>query len=360
VVGDPHALTQRQIASGDVELQTAIDLSTTTNQSVVLRSRPDGLLRHDDVEIVAGVPLPELADGEALLDVDWIGIDATVRTWLSKAEGYLSAVGIGEPVRASGIGRVVATRSERFPLGHHVYGLPGWQRYGVVRDDPLATPLGEEVDAPAMLAVYGATGLTAYVGMIDIGRVAAGETVVVSAAAGATGSLAAQIARIQGCRVIGICGSNEKVRWLLDDLGLDGAIDHRTEDVHARLKELCPDRVDVYFDNVGGPILDAVLDRLAMHARVVLCGAIAIYNEQGRPPGPSNYFQLINRRARMEGFLSLDHWDRFGEVATILGAWIAEGRLRYRTQVYEGLESAVDALNALFTGANTGKIVIRL
>jgi NADPH-dependent curcumin reductase CurA len=343
-----------------VELETAVDLDATTNRRVVLRRRPEGLLTKDDVELQETVPLAGLDDGEALLQVDWIGIDATVRTWLSKAEGYLPAVEIGEAVRASGIGRVVATRCEKFPLGHAVYGLPGWQRYGVVHDDPLATPVGEEVDAPALLAVYGATGLTAYVGMVDIGRVEPGQTVVVSAAAGATGSLAAQIAKIHGCRVVGICGTDDKARWLLDDLGLDGAINHRTDDLHERLTELCPDRVDVYFDNVGGPILDAVLDRLAMHARVVLCGAIAIYNEQGRPPGPSNYFQLINRRASMQGFLSLDHWDRFPEVAGKLGEWMADGKLQYRTQVYEGLESAVDALNALFTGDNTGKTVIRL
>jgi NADPH-dependent curcumin reductase CurA len=343
-----------------VDLQTAIDLDATTNRRVVLRRRPEGLLTRDDVDLEVGVGLPALDEGQALLEVDWIGIDASVRTWLSKAEGYLPAVEIGETVRASGIGRVVATRCEVFPLGHVVYGLPGWQRYGVVRDDPLATHLGEEVDAPALLAVLGATGLTAYVGIVDVGAVREGETVVVSAAAGATGSLAAQIAQIHGCRVIGICGSPDKARWLLDDLGLDGVIVHRVDDVAARLRELCPDRIDVYFDNVGGPILDAVLDRLAMHARVVLCGAIAIYNERGRPPGPANYFQLIHRRARMEGFLSLDHWDRFPEVAARLGAWMAEGRLQYRTQVYEGLESAVDALNGLFTGANTGKTVIRL
>jgi len=343
-----------------VETETAIDLAATTNRRVVLRSRPVGSLTPDDVELEEGVALPELAEGEALIEVDWIGIDATVRTWLSQGEGYLPAVEVGEVVRASGIGRVVATRCPSLPLGHAVYGLPGWQRYAVVRDDPLSTDLGTEVDAPAMLSVYGATGLTAYVGMVDVGQVKAGETVVVSAAAGATGSLAAQIAKLHGCRVIGITGREDKARWLLDELGLDGAIDHRRDDVRAKLKELCPDRVDVYFDNVGGPILDAVLDRLAMHARVVLCGAIAIYNEHGRPPGPANYFQLINRRARMEGFLSLDHWDRFGEISGRLGGWIAEGKLRYRTEVYEGLESAVDALNALFTGANTGKTVIRV
>jgi NADPH-dependent curcumin reductase CurA len=349
-----------RIGSRPVDQETAIDLDATANERVVLRRRPTGLLTGDDVAFESGVPLPGLEDGEALIEVDWIGIDATVRTWLSKAEGYLPAVEVGEPVRASGIGRVVATRTPAFPLGHHVYGLPGWQRYGIVRDDPLATHLGEKVDAPALLSVYGATGLTAYVGIVDVGRVAEGETVVVSAAAGATGSLAAQIAKIRGARVIGICGSGEKARWLVDDLGLDGAIDHRSEDVRARLADLCPDRVDVYFDNVGGPILDLVLDRLALRARVVLCGAIAIYNEQGRPPGPSNYFQLINRRARMEGFLSLDHWDRFPEVSGILGGWMAEGRLKYRTEVYDGLGAAVDALNALFTGANIGKTVIRL
>jgi NADPH-dependent curcumin reductase CurA len=343
-----------------VDLQTAIDLATTTNERVVLRRRPEGLLSKDDVDLESGVALPDLVDGEALVEVEWLGVDATVRTWLSKAEGYLPAVEIGEVVRASGIGRVVATRCTTFPLGDYVYGLPGWQRFGVVRDDPLATHLGPEVDAPAMLSVYGATGLTAYVGMIDIGKAEAGQTVVVSAAAGATGSLAAQIAKIRGCRVVGICGSAEKARWLVDDLGLDGAIDHRVDDVPARLKELCPDRIDVYFDNVGGPILDAVLDRLAMNARIVLCGAIAIYNEHGRPPGPANYFQLINRRARMEGFLSLDYWDRFSEVAGTLGTWMAEGKLTYRTEVYEGLDSAVDALNALFTGANTGKTMIKV
>ena len=343
-----------------MDLETDIDLEATTNERVVLLRRPVGLLAEDDVGREDGVALPGLEDGEALVEVDWIGIDATVRTWLSQAEGYLPAVEIGEPVRASGIGRVVATRCPTLPLGHAVYGLPGWQRFAVVRDDPLTTDLGPEVDAPAMLSVYGATGLTAYVGVVDVGQVQEGETVVVSAAAGATGSLAAQIAKIRGARVIGICGSEDKARWLLDDLGLDGAIVHRTDDVRARLKELCPDRVDVYFDNVGGPILEAVLDRLAMHARVVLCGSIAIYNETRRPPGPSNYFQLINRRARMEGFLSLDHWDRFGEISATLGTWIAEGRLRYRTEVYDGLDSAVDALNALFTGANTGKTVIRV
>ncbi|MGH9139206.1 MAG: NADP-dependent oxidoreductase [Acidimicrobiales bacterium] len=331
----------------------------TANRGVVLRRRPAGLLRPDDVEVVE-LPMPEPADGDALVKVDWLGIDATVRTWLNRGEGYLPAVELGDVVRSSGIGTIVASRNPKFAEGGLLYGLPGWQEYAVLRDDGLATPLPPGADPPALLAVYGATGLTAYIGMLEVGGATAGETVVVSAAAGATGSLAAQIAKLQGCRVIGIAGTDDKCRWLTDELGLDGAVNHRTDHVAARLKELCPDRIDVYFDNVGGPILDAVLARIAPGARIVLCGAIAVYNETSRPPGPSNYLNLIQRRARMEGFIALDHWDRFPEVAAKLGEWVAAGQLRWRVHEFRGLESAVDALNALFTGDNTGKTVIRL
>jgi hypothetical protein len=330
-----------------------------TNRMLVLRRRPEGLLRHDDVELVGG-PVPVPGEREALVEVGWLGIDATVRSWLSEGEGYLPPVGIGEVVRCSGIGRVVSSRVERFPEGSLVMGLPGWQTHAIATDDMIWNSIPAGVDAEGTLALYGATGLTAYLGMVDVGRVQPGETVVVSAAAGATGSVAAQIAKIHGARVIGIAGGDEKCRWLVDDLGLDGAIDHRADDVAARLRELCPQRIDVYFDNVGGPLLDAVLARLANGGRVVLCGAISMYNERHRPPGPSNYVNLINRRGRMEGFLALDHIGRIPEVAAILAGWVGEGRLRYRTHVFDGLESAPDALNAMFTGENVGKIVVRL
>ncbi len=187
-----------------------------------------------------------------------------------------------------------------------------------------------------------------------------GETVVVSAAAGATGIIAAQIAKILGCRVIGIAGTDEKCAWLVDDLGLDGAINHRTDDVPARLKELCPKRVDVFFDNAGGPILDAVLARLANGGRVVLCGAISSYNDDPPAARPGQLPEPDPAPGPMEGFLSLDHWGRFPEIAAVLGGWVADGRLRYRTHLFEGLESSVDALNAMFTGENTGKIVIKV
>ena len=193
------------------------------------------------------------------------------------------------------------------------------------RCSPTRCPPG--VDAEASLALFGAAGVTAYVGLTDVGKVQEGETVVVSAAAGATGSIAVQIAKILGARVIGIAGTDEKCAWLVDDLGIDGAINHRTDDIPARLKELCPKRVDVFFDNTGGPILEHVLGRIADHARVVLCGAISSYNDHHKPPGPASYLNLIARRARMEGFISWDSWGRFDEIAGILGGWLADGRL---------------------------------
>jgi len=329
------------------------------NRQIVLRQRPVGLLGDDDVELVES-PLPQLQDGEALLEVEYLGIDATVRTWLSQAEGYMPPVGFGEVVRSSGIGTVVASRCDTLPVGGPVYSLPGWQEYAVIRDDFLSTPLEPDADKLGLIAIYGATGLTAYIGLFDIGNVQPGETVVVSAAAGATGSLAAQIAKIHGCRVVGICGSDEKASWLLDDLGLDGVVNYRTESVPERLRELCPNRIDVYFDNVGGEVLDAALGRLAQGGRVVLCGAISIYTATQRPPGPRNYFQLINRRGRMQGFLSMDYWDRLPEVRAQLATWVAEGKLTWRTHLFQGLAAAPDALNAMFEGTNIGKIVVKL
>jgi hypothetical protein len=196
--------------------------------------------------------------------------------------------------------------------------------------------------------------------MLEVGQIKEGETVVVSAAAGATGSLAVQIAKRHGCRVIGIAGTDEKCAWLVDELGIDGAINHRTDDLPTRLRELCPKRVDVFFDNTGGPILDAVLGRLADRARVVLCGAISSYNDHHKPPGPPNYLNLISRRARMEGFISWDAWGRWSEITATLAEWIADGTLTHRSHVFEGLEAAPQALNAMFLGENTGKIVVRV
>jgi NADPH-dependent curcumin reductase CurA len=329
------------------------------NRQMRLVARPTGLVSDADFELVES-PLPELVEGEALMRTIYLGMDATVRTWLNRGEGYLPAVEIGEVVRCSGIGRIVASRSPAYQVGDVAYSLPGWQDYAIVRDDLYTTKLEGVTDLRSMMSVFGATGAAAYFGLLDIGKPVAGETVVVSAAAGATGSLVGQIAKIKGCRVVGIAGSDEKCAWVVDDLGFDACINHRTADLARELTELCPDRVDVFFDNVGGPILDAVLGRLALHGRVVLCGAISVYNDQGRPPGPANYLNLISRRGRMEGFITLDYWDRFDECFGAMRGWAESGQLHWREEIFDGLELAPQALNALFTGANTGKVIVQV
>jgi hypothetical protein len=331
------------------------------NEGILLRRRPVGLLRHEDVELVP-LPFPEPPPGGIVVGTDLIGIDAAVRSWLQAGQGYFPAVEIGEVVRSSGIGRVVTSDSPNYREGDVVTALTGWQRYVALDDDLLATNVGpaEAVDQAAHLAVYGSAGMTAYLGMLEVGRVAEGDQVLVSAAAGATGSIAAQLATAQGATVVGLSGSDEKCRWLVDELGLADAINYRTADVAASLKRHFPKGIDVYFDNVGGPLLDLALARIANHGRVVLCGAISSYNDEHRPPGPANYLNLIQREASMQGFLTLNHWERFGEIQPILQSLVTSGALKYRTEVFAGLEAAVDAMNAMFTGRNMGKIVIEL
>ena len=304
-------------------------------------------------------PVPAPADGEALVRNTYVGVDAAVRTWLEDRPGYLPPVGIGEPIRAAGIGEVVESRCPAYRVGDVVSTLSGFQEYVIIRDDVFTTPMDGVTDQLAMLSLFGSTGATAYFGMTDIGRPAEGETVVVSAAAGATGSLAGQIAKIAGARVVGIAGGPEKCRVVVDEFGFDACIDHRSDDLVAALREHCPRRVDVYFDNVGGPILDAVLGRINDGGRVVLCGAISSYLT-GEHPGPANYVQLLARSATMQGFNTLHNWDRFGEAFEALRRWEAEGRLIHRAHVFRGLDNAVEALNALFTGANIGKTVVEV
>ncbi|HEX2576355.1 MAG TPA: NADP-dependent oxidoreductase, partial [Aquihabitans sp.] len=305
------------------------------NRQILLTRRPQGLLEPGDTEVVTR-PAPELADGEALVRNTYLGIDAAVRTWLNDQPGYLPPVGIGEVIRAAGVGEVIATRCDAYAVGDVVTTLSGFQELVVVRDDLFTTVIPGVVDQLAMLSVYGSTGATAYFGMTDIGRPQPGETAVVSAAAGATGSLAGQIAKLKGARVVGIAGGPEKCRVVVEEFGFDACIDHHAGDLPAQLKEHCPKRVDVYFDNVGGPILDAVLGRLAPKARVALCGVISSYLT-GEHPGPANYVNLLAKSALMQGFNTLDQWGRFEEAFTALRGWEAEGKLVHREHVFEGV-----------------------
>src|SRR6201987_1981855 len=329
-----------------------------TNRQILLRHRPTGLLRPGDTELVT-TPAPEPAEGEALVRTTYVGLDAAVRTWLNDQQGYLPPVQLGEVIRAAGIGEVVSSRCDAYAVGDVITTLTGFQEYVIVRDDVFSTPIPDESDQLSIMSIYGPTGATAYIGMTDVGRPKAGDTVVVSAAAGATGSVAGQIAKIAGARVVGIAGGPRKCKAVVEDFGFDACIDYKSADLRAALKEHCPKGVNVYFDKVGGPILDAVLGRLAPKARVVLCGVISSYLS-GEHPGPANYVNLLARTALMQGFNALDEWGRFDEAFASLRRWEAEGRLKHRQTIFDGIGSCVDALNGLFPGANIGKTLVRL
>jgi NADPH-dependent curcumin reductase CurA len=307
-------------------------------------------------------PVPEPgADGEILVQNLVLSVDPTQRGWIAR-DTYLPAVKIGEVIRSAAAGRVVKSRHPAYAEGDLVMGLFGWQDYAVVRADGPSPPTKVLPGVPLELAMstLGLTGITAYFGLLEIGRPKAGETVVVSGAAGATGSVAGQIARIQGCRVVGIAGGKEKCDWVVKDAHFDAVIDYKREDVAARLRELCPKGIDVYFDNVGGDILDAALGNLAMHGRVVLCGAIATYNDTELRPGPKNYINLVPRRGRMEGFIVLDYMPRAAEAVMPLFSWVQAGEVKDRVDVISGLENAPKALRRLFTGENIGKQLVRI
>jgi NADPH-dependent curcumin reductase len=333
----------------------------TTNRHIVLAERPSGMVDAATTRLVQG-SVPEPGPGEALVAVRYLSMDPTIRTWMDDAPGYLPPIGLGETVRGAGVGEVVVSKSERYAPGDLVVGLTGWQDYAIADESAASMQvIPPGIDPPLVLSVLGVTGMTAYFGMIDVGRVTGGDTVVVSAAAGATGSVAGQIARIKGAaKVVGIAGSPEKCAWLVEELGFDAAVNYKTDDVAASLRSSCSEGIDLYYDNVGGEILDICLAQLAMRGRIVLCGAISVYNEKSRPPGPRNIFNLIVKRGRMEGFLVLDYLDRFLEAQIDMVGWLAQDQVRHAEHLVDGLEHAPDALNLLFTGGNTGKVIVKL
>lgn len=328
------------------------------NRQIVLRRRPQGLVQPADTELVT-TPAPVPGDGEALLRTTYAGLDAAARTWLDGQPGYLPPVQLGDVIRVAGIGEVVESRCPAFEVGDVVTTLTGLQDYVIIRDDLFSTPVQDYTDQLAVMSIYGPTGATAYFGMTGVGRPQPGDTVVVSAAAGATGSVAGQIAKVAGARVVGIAGGPGKCRTVVEDFGFDACIDYQAGDLPAALKEHCPRGVNVYFDNVGGAILDAVLGRLAPKARVVLCGVISSYLT-GEHPGPANYVNLLAKTATMQGFNALDEWAHFEEAFAALRGWEQQGLLVHRETVYDGIESSIDALNGLFTGANIGKMLVKI
>jgi NADPH-dependent curcumin reductase CurA len=335
-----------------------------TNRCHRLRRRPDGELRPGDLELVEE-PVPEPADGQAIVRVLWLSLDPTNRIWMSEVRGYMPPVQIDDVMRGLGIGEVVASRSPALPIGALVTGFTGWQEYLLVDDTSGLTVLPEPLPGPleAFLGVLGHTGITAWLGIEIFGRPAEGETVVVSAAAGAVGSVAGRLAKHRGARVVGIAGGPAKCTHVVDDLGFDACVDHRSPDWRAALDAATPDLIDVDFENVGGPIMDHILGRLSIGARIALCGMISQYNGDDateRLDGLINVSQLIMQRATMTGFLVLDHPDRFGEAIGALAQLLGEGRLRYDQTIVDGLDNAPAALAQLFDGSNTGKLLIRV
>jgi NADPH-dependent curcumin reductase CurA len=328
-----------------------------TNQQIRLAARPSGV-PEPSVWDLTTEPAPTPGQGEFVVQISHISVDPAMRGWMNDMPSYIPPVELGAVMRAGAVGRVIASAHPEFEEGEHVYAAFGVQEFalsdgsGVIKIDPSLAPL------PTFLGALGLTGLTAYFGLLDVGKLEEGETVVVSGAAGAVGSIVGQIAKLKGCRAVGIAGGAEKCEWITEELGFDAAIDYKHEDVRRALRQTTPDRIDVYFDNVGGEILDAALTRLARGARIVLCGGISQYNAQ-RPSGPSNYLAMIAARATMTGFLVFDFADRYPEAIAELAGWLRDGKLVSREYIVEGgVRAFPDTLLKLFEGENTGKLVI--
>lgn len=335
---------------------------TERNRRLVLAERPSGMVDGSTTRLEES-EVPRPGAGEALARVRYLSIDPTIRTWMDDAPGYLPPIAIDEVVRAGGIAEVLESNSDRYAPGDLLFGMTGWQDYVIADEGARALQsLPPGISPTAALGIFGITGMTAYFGMTDVGRVKEGDVVVVSGAAGATGSTVGQIAKLKGAaKVVGIAGGPEKCRWIVEELGFDEAIDYKAGDIGTRLREATPDGIDLYFDNVGGEILDACLAQLALRGRIVLCGAISAYNAgRGQASGPANYSMLIIRRGRMEGFIILDYFDRFPQAQAEMAGWLASGKMKSVEHVVEGLEHAPDALNLLFTGGNTGKVIVKL
>lgn len=330
------------------------------NRQWVLRQRPQGLIQDGDLELIE-TPVPDLKDSEVLVRTIYLSLDPTNRTWMNDSQGYLPPVGLGEVMRGLTLGVVEQSKSERFKEGDIVTPLSGgWADYAVVHEQGLR-PVHRAPGMPltANLSVLGMTGLTAYFGVTDVLKAKAGETLVISAAAGAVGSIAGQVAKQRGAHVIGIAGGPDKCRWLTEELGFDAAIDYKNEDVGEALDRLAPNGVDLNFENVGGDIMIAVWNRLNVHARMAVCGLISSYNATRMPPSP-NFSRIITHRLNVQGFLVLDYAPRAREMVEELGPWLADGRIKWKVHVDDGLEGAVTSLNRLFTGDHDGKLLVRV
>ncbi|HQR32931.1 MAG TPA: NADP-dependent oxidoreductase [Blastocatellia bacterium] len=334
-------------------------MANRLNHQWRLAARPEGLIKESDFTWTEEA-VPELQDGQFLVRNLYLSLDPTMRMWATR-DTYLPAVPIGDVMRGGTIGIVEESRNANFKVGDHVSGLLGWQEYAITDGKGVnALPNLPGVPLTAHFGLFGHIGLTAYFGLLDIGQPKAGETLVVSAAAGAVGSLVGQIGKIKGCRVVGIAGADDKCKWIVDELGFDAAINYKTENVAEALKKHCPNGIDIDFENVGGEIMDAVLAQINLRARIVLCGLISGYNATTPVPGPYNFANILIQRARVEGFIVLDYAPRAMECMMEMGKWLMEGKIKYRIDEVDGLKGAPMALNRLFEGTNIGKLVVKI
>jgi NADPH-dependent curcumin reductase CurA len=327
-------------------------------KAIKLVKRPEIHITSDLFEVVT-LETPELSDGQFLLKQTHMSLDPAMKGWMMPDKGsYIPPVELGEIMRSSGVGEVVESKNDDFPVGTRVSGMIGWTEYAVSSGAGLQK-LPPEVSAEVVLCVLALPGLTAYQGLINVGRPKAGETLVVSGAAGSVGSLVGQIGKAEGLRVVGTAGSDEKCAWLVDDLGFDAAINYKSQSLGKELAEATPDGIDLYFENTGGPVQHAVFYRMNAHGRIIVCGMIADYNTDKPSPGP-NWLNIIRKRLRIEGFTMPDHWDAVPAIMQELLKYYGAGQLKYRAHTLEGLESAIEGINLLFSGGNQGKLMVAL
>jgi NADPH-dependent curcumin reductase CurA len=330
------------------------------NHQVRLAARPEGLPKPTDWEHTEE-PVPEPGDGEVLVKVRYLSLDPAMRGWMNDARSYMPPVGIGEVMRAGGVGEVLASNHPGLAPGDFVTGITGAQEYAVLGGAAVTKVDPDLARLPVYLGTLGMPGLTAYFGLLDIGRLSEGDTVVVSGAAGAVGGVVGQIAKLKGARAVGIAGGPDKCRHVVEGMGFDAAIDYKAENVAKALRQHCPDGINVYFDNVGGEILDAALAQLARNARVVICGAVSQYNSTEGTRGPANYMSLLVNRATMTGFLVFDFADRHAEAAKEMAGWLAAGKLKtFEDIATGGIADFPETLLRLFRGENTGKLVLEV
>ncbi|WP_435625266.1 NADP-dependent oxidoreductase [Flagellimonas sp.] len=328
------------------------------NKRILLAKRPEGLPEESTWQLDER-PVPTIKKGEVLIKTEYVSIDPAMRGWITDKESYLPPVPIGAVMRAACVGKVIESKNPNMKVGDHFAGLSGVHQYVVTNGQNWVQVHPDRAPLPKYLSVLGLTGRTAYFGLLDIGQPKEGETVLVSGAAGAVGSLVGQIGKIKGCRVVGIAGGKEKCSYIVNELGFDGAIDYKNEDIRTRINELCPDGIDIYFDNVGGDILDTALTHINRNARIVICGAISQYNSK-KFKGPSNYYRLLTERARMEGFVVIDYAKDYGTAYQHLGKWLMEEKLKSKEFIVEGIENFHSAFLRLFSGKKLGKLVLKV